>query len=407
MTEKQILDFAHLTLKIGVNLQKGQGLEIICPIEKSEFAHALTKKAYELGAKIVSVRWEDDILNKINYENASTSALCEVPDWIIEHRNYLMKENFCYVAIASEDPNVFKDIPAEKLGAVNRARSKKLKKFSDCVMANGIRWCVISVPTLEWAKLVFPLSKNPEKQLGEAIAKTMRLDCVNPLESWQKHIETLEKHAEFLNKNNFKYLHFTSKKGTNLKIGLSDNHLWLSANEKAKDGINFVANMPTEEVFTAPHSKRVDGIVYSALPLSYNGQIIDDFSLTFKGGKVVDFTAKKGYETLKQLIHTDKGTFRLGEVALIGKNSPIAKSKILYFNTLFDENASCHIALGQGYPTTIRDSEKYTKKQLKEMGLNDSIEHVDFMIGSPDINIVGIKENGEKVQIFADGDWIV
>lgn len=405
MTERQLSDFSLLTLKIGVNLQKGQGLEIICPIEKYQVAHAMAKTAYSLGAKIVSVRWEDDLFDKINYENASINTLTEVPKWIVEQRNHLVKENFCYVAISAEDPSVFKDIPAEKLSAVVKARSQKLKKFSDCVMANGIRWCVVSVPTLAWAKQVFPASTDPESELWDAICKTMRLDQDNPLESWVSHVEALDNRAKFLNDNNFSYIHFKNSIGTDLKVGLCDNHVWLSAKETAKDGINFVANMPTEEVFTAPHKNKVFGRVKSALPLCYNGQIIDKFTIDFNKGKVVGFSAEKGYDVLKGLIETDNGTFRLGEVALIGKTSPIAQTGVLFFNTLFDENASCHLALGKGYPTTIKNSETLSKKELSSLGLNDSVEHVDFMIGTPDLSVTGVKANGEEIPLFIDGDW--
>ena len=405
MTERQLTDFSLLTLKIGVNLQKGQGLEIICPIEKYQVAHAMAKTAYSLGAKIVSVRWEDDLFDKINYENASINTLTEVPKWIVEQRNHLVKENFCYVAISAEDPSVFKDIPAEKLSAVVKARSQKLKKFSDCVMANGIRWCVVSVPTLAWAKQVFPASTDPESELWDAICKTMRLDQDNPLESWVSHVEALDNRAKFLNDNNFSYIRFKNSIGTDLKVGLCDNHVWLSAKEKAQDGINFVANMPTEEVFTAPHKNKVFGRVKSALPLCYNGQIIDNFTIDFDKGKIVGFSAEKGYDVLKGLIETDNGTFRLGEVALIGKTSPIAQTGVLFFNTLFDENASCHLALGKGYPTTVKDSEKLSKKELSSLGLNDSVEHVDFMIGTPDLSVTGVKSNGEEIPLFIDGDW--
>ena len=407
MTERQLSDFSLLTLKIGVNLQKGQSLEIICPIEKYQVAHAMAKTAYSLGAKIVSVRWEDDLFDKINYENASINALTEVPKWIVEQRNHLVKENFCYVAISAEDPSVFKDIPAEKLSAVVKARSQKLKKFSDCVMANGIRWCVVSVPTLAWAKQVFPTSDNPEDELWNAICKTMRLDQDNPLESWVSHVEALDNRAKFLNDNNFSYIRFKNSIGTDLKVGLCDDHVWLSAKEKAKDGINFVANMPTEEVFTAPHKNKVFGRVKSALPLCYNGQIIDNFTIDFNKGKVVGFSAEKGYDVLKGLIETDNGTFRLGEVALIGKTSPIAQTGVLFFNTLFDENASCHLALGKGYPTTVKNSENLSKKELSSLGLNDSVEHVDFMIGTPDLSVTGVKSNGEEIPLFIDGDWCI
>ena len=274
-------------------------------------------------------------------------------------------------------------------------------------MSNAIRWCVVSVPTKEWAKKVFPNSKNPEQDLSNQIERAMRLDAYNPIEAWQEHIETLNKRADFLNKQRFSSLLFKNAKGTDLRVGLSQNHVWLCAQEMAKDGVKFVANMPTEEIFTAPHKDRVDGVLKSAMPLCVNGQIIDNFTIEFKKGKIVSFSAEKGYEALKRLIDTDNGTKRLGEVALIGKNSPIAKSNVLFYNTLFDENASCHLAIGKAYPTTILGGDKLTIAELKKLGANDSTEHEDFMIGTDDLSVIGVKENGEKIQLFDNGEWVI
>ena len=404
---KELKDYTKLVLSIGVNLQKGQGLEIACPVERRELAHALTQTAYEMGAKIVRVRWDDEVIDKLNFENAQTDVLTKIPKWLVESKEELVKEGFCYVAVAADNPQAFKSVPAKKLSAYYQAKSKALKNFSDQVMSNGIRWCVVSVPTKEWAKQVFPKSKTPEKDLLNAIAKTMRLDHADPLLAWKEHINLLDKRAEYLNQMNFEYLHFKNSKGTDLKVGLAIDHLWLSAKEKAKDGIEFVANMPTEEVFTAPHRLKIDGVVHSALPLCENGQIIDNFTLQFKKGKIVSFSAEKGYEVLKNIIETDKGTLSLGEVALIGKNSPISKSGILFYNTLFDENASCHLALGKAYPTTVKNGDKLSIAELKRKGVNDSVEHVDFMIGTPDLSVTGISYDGKETVIFKDGEWII
>ncbi len=407
LKEKTLKAYAELVIKIGVNLQKGQGLEIICPTQKREVAIALTKSAYEAGAKIVRVRWDDEELDKVSYEHASTQALCEVPKWFVDRRNYLVEQNFCYIAVSAEDPEAFKDIPPEKLTAVIQARSKALKRFSNNVMSNKIRWCVISVPTPAWAKCVFPNAEDAEEQLSIAIEKAMRLDKENPLKAWEEHVEKLSSRAKFLNGCNFSYLHFKSSNGTDLKVGLADDHVWTSAKELGFDGVPFVANLPTEEIFTAPHKNRVDGVLKSALPLCENGQIIDDFSITFKKGKIVDFSAQKGYDVLKGIIETDKGTKRLGEVALIGKNSPIAQSGILFYNTLFDENASCHLAIGKGYPTTIINGQNLKKSELSKKGLNDSAEHVDFMIGTFDTSITGVCKDGKEIQLFKDGEWVI
>lgn len=407
LTGKKLYDFAELVLGVGVNLQKGQGLEIVCPVEKSEVAVAFSEKAYEMGARIVNVRWSCEKTDRVNYLYAEEEALTDIPKWFVDSKNYLVKKGFCYVAIDAEDPSAFKDVPSEKLAAVSKKKSKLLKAFSDEVMSNGIRWCVVSVPTESWAKKIFPAAADPVEELSSAIEKTMRLDEKNPLEAWQKHIATLNRRAEFMNAKNFEYLHYKSANGTDLMLGLAENHVWVSAQEKAKDGVPFVANMPTEEIFTAPHKDKINGVVKSALPLSYNGQIIENFSFTFKRGKVIDFSAEKGYDVLKKLLETDAGTLSLGEAALIGKNSPIAKSGILFLNTLFDENASCHLALGKGYPTTVKGGAEMTVKELKKLGVNDSVEHVDFMIGSPDLSVTGIGYDKSETPLFVDGEWVI
>ncbi len=408
MLDKNILEkYAELIFKVGVNLQNGQGVEIACPVEKSFVAETFTEVAYSLGASMVNVRWNNQKIDRLTYINADDKSLVEVPKWFVASKQYLVEKNFCYVAISAEDPMAFYGVDENRLIAVSKAKSIALKKFSETVMKNGIRWCVVSVPTKAWAKSVFPNSAEPELELEKAIINAMRLNCSSPLSAWQEHIKTLDKHARFLNDCNFDYLHFTSKNGTDLKVGLAKNHKWLSAKEKALDGIEFVANMPTEEIFTAPNYKMTEGIVKSTKPLAFNGNLIEDFSITFKKGKIVDFSAKKGYLTLKGIIETDNGTKSIGEVALIGKSSPIAKSKILFLNTLFDENASCHLALGKGYPTTVENGENLSVKELKDLGVNDSVEHVDFMIGDEDTNIYGVKKDGTKIQIFIDGDWAI
>lgn len=405
--DKQLTEFSNLVLRYGVNIQKGQGLEIACPVECASVARSICNQAYVLGAKIVRIRWNDDIIDKINYEKATTKALLDIPKWWVDSKNDLVKNNFCYIAIASENPSLFKDIDSIKLSTVSKKKSQLLINFSSAVMSNKIRWCVVSVPTQDWAKQVFPNSDNALNDLTKTIATTMRLDQDNPTLAWENHLATLKARAKYLNSKNFDYLHFENSLGTDLIVGLADNHVWLSAEEEATDKVPFVANMPTEEIFTAPHKNKTNGVVKSALPLSYNGQIIEDFCLKFKNGKVVDYTAKKGYNTLKELIETDKGTRYLGEVALIGKNSPIAKSNVLFYNTLFDENASCHLALGKAYPTNVKNGATLTKKELSSLGLNDSIEHVDFMIGTCDLKITATDKNGEDTVIFSDGEWLI
>ena len=244
-------------------------------------------------------------------------------------------------------------------------------------------------------------------RLWESIAAVMRLNEPDPTAAWKEHIATLHRRADFLNAHRFSALRLTSKNGTDLTVGLADGHTWLAAEEVGQDGVPFTANMPTEEIFTAPHRAHVNGVVKNALPLSHNGTIIDDFSLTFRDGKVVDFSAGKGYEALAGIFDTDEGASRLGEVALIGKRSPISELGILFYNTLFDENASCHLAFGQAYPTTLEGGNGFSEKELEARGANRSVEHVDFMVGAKDLRVVGIAEDGTETELFSDGDWIV
>lgn len=244
------------------------------------------------------------------------------------------------------------------------------------------------------------------KKLWEAILKTVRVDAEDPVAAWEEHKQNLKKSADFLNSNQFKYLHYKNAKGTDLKIELPENHIWLGGSEYTPEGLEFIANMPTEEVFTLPKKTGIQGKVVSSKPLNYNGNVIDEFSLTFKDGKIIDFTAKQGQEILKGLIETDEGSYYLGEVALVPYNSPISNSNILYFNTLFDENASCHLAIGKAYPVCIKDGENMDKKQLEALGVNDSLVHVDFMIGTKDLEITGTTAAGKEIPVFKNGDFV-
>ena len=407
LTQKQLENYCSLVLSVGVNLQKDQELLIMSPIECSYMARKLAKKAYELGAKYVRVNYQDEIIDKINFENASKETLQVVPQWFIDSKMQLVKDNACYIVLDAEDPELLANVDKDKLLAYSIARQTALKEYSSAVMRNDIRWCVVSVPTEAWAKVVLPNSNAPIDELWELIAKTMRLDEDDPVTAWKNHISTLTRRADYLNEKNFEYLRFENKKGTNLKVGLATNHKWIAAEEIAKDGVKFIANMPTEEIFTAPHKDKTNGILKSALPLVSDGNVIDEFTLWFENGKIVKYEAEKGYDSLKNLIESDDGSHYIGEVALIGKNSPVSNTGKLFYNTLFDENASCHLAIGKAYPTTVNDGDKMTKEQLLQAGLNDSIVHADFMIGTKDLKVTGIAFDGKETVIFDNGEWII
>lgn len=409
LTNKQMENFAELAVKIGANMQKGQEVVIRCDVKCKDFAHLIAQKAYELGARKVIMEWGDEDLQRIKMLNESSEALSDIPGFMVERWNYFIDRKCCLISISAGNPSIFSGCDPEKLATYQKAFSKARNKFRNATMSNYLRWTIVSVPTEAWAAKVFPNDEPTVAvdKMWQAIGHIMRLDCDDPVAAWRKHIDTLHRRADFLNSHNFEYIHLKNAHGTDLKVGLATDHQWIAAEEEGQDGVPFTANMPTEEIFTAPHNKKIDGTVVNALPLVNNGNVIDNFSITFKNGKVVDYSAEIGYEALKGLLSSDEGVLSLGEIALIGKKSPIAESGILFFNTLFDENASCHLAFGQSYPTTVKGGNDMTEEQLAEHGMNSSLQHVDFMIGTKDIDIDGITYDGKTVALFRDGEWVI
>lgn len=407
MNKSFLIKYASLAVNIGVNIQKDNILVISSPIETAEFARLITEEAYKSGAKDVIVHYGDQKLTKIKLENSSLETISNIPEWQAESYNYYARQEACFISISASDPDGLKGVPVEKIGASQKARTSALKEYFDNSMSNKCRWCVLSVPTLSWAKKVFPKVSDDEamESLWDVIFKTVRVDTENPVNSWEKHNAYLEEKIKFMNNNNFKSVHLKSANGTDLNIELPEGHIWAGGSERDVNGIPFNANMPTEEVFTLPKKTGVNGIVYSSKPLSYGGNLIDNFSITFKDGKAIDFTAETGYDVLKQMLESDEGAKYLGEVAFVPYNSPISNSKLIFFNTLFDENAACHLAFGRAYESCVKDADKYSEEELEKIGVNNSIIHVDFMIGTSDLEVTGINENGETIQIFSNGNW--
>ena len=407
MNKSFLIKYASLAVNIGVNIQKDNILVISSPIETAEFARLITEEAYKSGAKDVIVHYGDQKLTKIKLENSSLETISNIPEWQAESYNYYARQEACFISISASDPDGLKGVPVEKIGASQKARTSALKEYFDNSMSNKCRWCVLSVPTLSWAKKVFPKVSDDEamESLWDVIFKTVRVDTENPVNAWEKHNAYLEEKIKFMNNNNFKSVHLKSANGTDLNIELPEGHIWAGGSERDVNGIPFNANMPTEEVFTLPKKTGVNGIVYSSKPLSYGGNLIDNFSITFKDGKAIDFTAETGYDVLKQLLESDEGAKYLGEVAFVPYNSPISNSKLIFFNTLFDENAACHLAFGRAYESCVKDADKYSEEELEKIGVNNSIIHVDFMIGTSDLEVTGINENGETIQIFSNGNW--
>ena len=407
MNKSFLIKYASLAVNIGVNIQKDNILVISSPIETAEFARLITEEAYKSGAKDVIVHYGDQKLTKIKLENSSLETISNIPEWQAESYNYYARQEACFISISASDPDGLKGVPVEKIGASQKARTSALKEYFDNSMSNKCRWCVLSVPTLSWAKKVFPKVSDDEamESLWDVIFKTVRVDTENPVNAWKKHNAYLEEKIKFMNNNNFKSVHLKSANGTDLNIELPEGHIWAGGSEGDVNGIPFNANIPTEEVFTLPKKTGVNGIVYSSKPLSYGGNLIDNFSITFKDGKAIDFTAVTGYHVLKQMLESDEGAKYLGEVAFVPYNSPISNSKLIFFNTLFDENAACHLAFGRAYESCVKDADKYSEEELEKIGVNNSVIHVDFMIGTSDLEITGINKNGEAIQIFSNGNW--
>lgn len=398
--------YAQLAVKVGVNLQQNQVLVINSPIECADFVRLVAKYAYEAGAKDVHVEWSDEQLTLMKYLNADDNVFNKFPKWKADAFEQFAENNAAFLSISASNPELLKNVDQQRIANFNKARGIAMKKFRHYTMNSIVSWSIVSIPTKDWAKKVFPSLAEEEavEKLWEAIFNVVRIDKEDPVKAWNDHIANLSEKVKFLNEMKFKKLHLLSKE-TDLMIELPKGHVWAGGGELNAKDTYFVANMPTEEVFTMPLKNGVNGTVQSTKPLNYSGNLIDNFKLTFKDGKVVDFEAEKGYETLKKLIETDDGASYLGEVALVPYDSPISNSNIIFFNTLFDENASCHLALGMAYPTCIENGDKMSNEELEKAGVNSSLIHIDFMIGSEDLDIIAEKENGEKVQIFKNGNW--
>lgn len=404
---EKLNEYAKLCVSVGINLQEGEPLVINSPIEGADFVRLVAKNAYELGSSVVHVNWNDDVLTKLKYENAPMEVFEYFPKWYADGLEDFAEKGAGFLSISAQDPELLKEIDPKKIAASNKAGSLALKKFRNYTMNDINSWCVISIPTHAWAKRVFPELGEDQayEKLWDAIFDATRINSPDPIKSWEKHIQELVEKGSFLNEKNLKSLHYTASNGTNLKVELPKGHIWISGGGKNSKGTYFVANMPTEEVFTVPHKYGVNGIVYSTKPLNYGGKLIDEFNITFKDGKVVDYDAKVGKEVLKDLFEIDEGARYLGELALVPYESPISKSNIIFKNTLFDENASCHFAFGKAYPTNIENGPDMNDEELDAHGVNNSLTHVDFMVGSKDMNIVGETQDGKKVNIFKDGNW--
>ena len=411
MAKIEVLEkYAKHVVEVGANVQKGQFVSVSSSTETKEIARLIVKAAYNAGAKRVEVQWSDNYVARSSYDSMSIEALEEIPEWSIEKAKYFIKENGCIINITSPIPGLNAGVDPKKMQASGVARMRAFKFYQDHMMGNHAQWTVVAAPNSVWAKKVFPDLNEGEaiEALWDAILQASRVTETNdPIEEWAKHNKSMLAHNKVLNDYNFDTLHFTNSLGTDLHVKLVENHIWAGGGEDSSKGVYFNPNIPTEENFTMPHKYGVNGKVVSTKPLNYQGNLIEDFWLEFKDGKVVDFDAGKNKETLNSLLETDEGSKYLGEVALISYDSPISNSGILFLNTLFDENASCHLALGRAYPMNVVGGTTMTEEELKKANSNQSMVHVDFMFGNEDMQIEGTLKDGKKVTIFKDGDFVI
>ncbi len=400
--------YAQAVVKVGANVQKGQYVYIYANIRQHEFVTMLTEQCYKAKARFVKVEWTCDEISKLTYKNVKYDTYIENIKMNESRLQNMTKLLPVAIHVEDSDPDGMKGIDLSESLKARRDTYMQMKKYYD-EMENKYQWVICAMPSMAWAKKVFPNDKPlvAFKKLEEAILATTRID-EHALNNWEQHTILLQQKADILNELNLDYLEYTSSNGTNLKIKLMPNHLWLSAKEGTLgSNIEYVANMPTEEVFTMPTYDGVEGVVVSTKPLSLRGKLVEDFKVYFEKGKAVKVEAAKGQEVLETMLAEDEFSSHLGEVALVPYNSPISQSQVLFYNTLFDENASCHLAFGAAYKSTLRNYETLTEEDLKKMNYNESMNHVDFMIGSEDLNIVGTKFDGTKVEIFKNGNWAI
>ena len=409
MNQELLQSYARLVVRVGVNIQREQILVVSAPIECADFARQIAAEAFAAGAHDVVMNWGDELSSHIRFAHGKKAIFTEFPEWRRAFYTDYAEQGAAFVTIAARDPELFADIDPEKMTLANQAAGAALLEYRTRLMSNKNTWCIASVPTKGWAKKVF--SELPEEEavarLWKEIFATVRVgEGHDTVREWQAHIAFLKQAADFLNANDFRTLHYTNALGTDLTLALPAGHIWAGGAEQSDRGTVFVANLPTEEVYTLPKRDGANGTVVATKPLNYNGNLIEGFSLTFEAGRVTAFHAQKGEDLLRQLLATDEGAAYLGEVALVPHDSPISRSGILFYNTLFDENAACHLALGKAYPTCLAGGADMDSVTLARRGANDSLVHEDFMVGSRDLSIVGTRRSdGREIQIFRNGNF--
>ncbi|WP_173915936.1 aminopeptidase [Halobacillus sp. Marseille-Q1614] len=407
ISEAELKKYAELAVRAGVNLQKHQLLIIHSDIQNATFARLIQTVAYEAGASNVFIDWKDEQAAKEFYLNATDDAIDHFPDWQAARFKEWEDGGAAYIHIISENLDVFEEVSTDRINRYLKASRTKLKDHHAKIRSHEVRWCLIAVPSFEWASKVYPhVSKEEAVQsLWQAILSGARVDGTDPIKDWENHDRAFDSRKKILNESQFEALHFTNSRGTDLFVGLPKNHLYIGGGVIDKKGIPFFPNIPTEEVFTAPHKNKVNGKLVGTKPLVYGGSVIDEFHLIFQDGRITDYYAAKGQDVLQDLIETDEGSHYLGEIALVSNKSPLAQIDTLFYNNLFDENTSCHIGIGNASPSNIQNGVDQTEEKLKAAGLNASLLLVNVTFGTEDMKVVGIEEGGTEVLLMKDGDF--
>ena len=406
--EAKFKEYAKLLVEVGVNIQKGQTLVIGSPVDCAWFARLCARAAYAAGCREVVMRWSDDELTREKYLHAEDSVFDSLPAWQAEFDNGYARQGAAFLHISARDPENLVGVDPDRIARSQRSSGEALREYRELTMSNTVPWCIGSIPIPSWARKVFPGCPEDEavEKLWEAIFQTVRVDGSGAaVDRWREHLAGLKGHMDRLNGLNLESLHYTNSLGTDLTIRLPEGHIWAAGSSATKSGLPFIANMPTEEVFTAPLRNGVDGVVCSSMPLVHNGVVIDKIRFQVREGKIVEASAQTGEDALKAAITLDEGASYFGEVALVPYDSPISRQKLLYYNTLFDENASCHLAFGEAYPECLQGGAGMSKEERKARGLNDSITHVDFMVGTADLSVTGKTRDGREVPVFVDGNF--
>ncbi|WP_219837676.1 aminopeptidase [Paenibacillus sp. R14(2021)] len=405
--QERLAQYAALAVEVGVNIQPGQKLYIIAPITAAEFVREVVKHAYGIGSPYVHVDWSDEQVTRTRLQQSPQEGLSSYPAWHANGRAEMAEEGAAFLWVVAENPDLLSGIDSERIGLMTKSQQMAMQPFRKFTLNNQVAWSIVAVPMDAWADKVFPTLPESERvdALWEAIFAAVRVDDENPVEAWRSHADNLRSKAGRLNERKYMELRYRNAVGTDVTIGLPEGHIWVSAGTKNAQGNLFIPNMPTEEVFTSPLRTAINGKVVSSKPLSYNGNLIDRFAITFTDGRITAYEAEQGYEALRSLIETDDGSHYLGEIALVPFKSPISDTNLTFYNTLFDENAACHLAIGFAFPFCLEGGLSMSKEEQLARGLNHSLTHVDFMIGTSDLDIDGIRQDGTAEPLFRCGNW--